>query len=92
MATRPRKGCNSPGAAIIPVNAVKTTSDITRGFMSARKSETVGSNAALVKPTLLSTPEADISLQPPDRPSFFVRTEGETFTSPSAFVSDVTVS
>jgi hypothetical protein len=31
-------GCIAPGASASPVSAVKTTSDITRGFISARKS------------------------------------------------------
>ena len=34
-------GCRCPGAATIPARPVNTTSDITRGFSSAKKSPTV---------------------------------------------------
>jgi hypothetical protein len=33
IATKPIKGCMLPGAEIIPTRAVKTTKDITRGFI-----------------------------------------------------------
>ena len=35
-AVKPRTGWIDPGASIMPTNAVKMTSDITRGFSSAR--------------------------------------------------------
>src|SRR4051812_7006941 len=34
-------GCSCPGAATMPASPVNTTSDITRGFSSAKKSPTV---------------------------------------------------
>ena len=34
-------GCMLPGASTMPVSAVNTTSDITRGFISAMKSPTL---------------------------------------------------
>ena len=37
-ATTPAKGSMPPGAIIRPTSAVKTTSDITRGFVSATQS------------------------------------------------------
>ena len=37
-ATTPAKGSMPPGATIRPTSAVKTTSDITRGFVSATQS------------------------------------------------------
>ena len=40
-AIAPSTGCNPPGAATMPTSAVNTTSDITRGFISAQKSSTV---------------------------------------------------
>ena len=36
-----RTGCRCPGASTIPVTAVNTTSDITRGFIRATKSATL---------------------------------------------------
>ena len=51
-------GCSVPGASTMPASAVNTTSDITRGFISARKSPTLPpaawagrSAAGLVNPT-----------------------------------------
>jgi len=40
-AVNARSGWISPGAATIPASPVNTTSDITRGFSSAKKSPTV---------------------------------------------------
>ena len=34
-------GCSCPGASTMPASAVNTTSDITRGFISATKSPTL---------------------------------------------------
>ncbi len=34
-AVNPIIGCNEPGATAMPTSAVNTTSDITRGFISA---------------------------------------------------------
>ena len=34
-AVKPISGCNEPGATARPTSAVNTTSDITRGFISA---------------------------------------------------------
>ena len=49
-----------PGATTIPVNAVNTTSDITRGFISCTKSPTLDS-AGPMRPISVSTPVACIS-------------------------------
>ena len=43
METAPRTGGICPGASIMPTSAVKTTSDMTRGFRSAKKSPATAS-------------------------------------------------
>ena len=45
-AAKPMIGWMPPGAITIPVSAVNTTSDITRGFSSAKKSPTEPSDAS----------------------------------------------
>src|SRR6185369_5017269 len=48
-ATAASKGCRWPGAATMPAMPEKTTSDITRGFRSCRKSATRAPSAVVAK-------------------------------------------
>ncbi len=53
-------GCRSPGASNRPVSDVKTTSDITRGFISSTKSPIDGSDAVAAPPTTAPALSPDI--------------------------------
>jgi hypothetical protein len=58
-AARASTGCTAPGAVAMPVSAVTMTSDITRGFSSAKKSR--ASPVEAVRLSVRVSNAADIS-------------------------------
>src|SRR5262245_52871199 len=63
MAMLARTGLRCPGASIMPVKAVNTTNDITRGFIRAMKSATLAPTRFAGRVLLKGMPISAMSLQ-----------------------------
>src|SRR4029077_9879602 len=63
MAMLARTGLSDPGSSIMPVNAVNTTNDITRGFIRAKKSATLAPTRFAGRVLLRGMPSSAMSLQ-----------------------------
>src|SRR5262245_8652908 len=63
MAMPARTGLRCPGASIMPVKAVNTTNDITRGFIRAMKSATLAPTRFAGRMLLKGMPSSAMSLQ-----------------------------
>src|SRR5262245_27917288 len=63
MAMPARTGLSAPGANIMPVKAVNTTNDITRGFIRAMKSATLAPTRFTGRVLLKGMPSSAMSLQ-----------------------------